>query len=273
MKQTSFRISEETAALLTTLAQRFERSRTRVLELAIRVLARREGVSPQKGKRTMTDKNKTEIVVVMDESGSMASKREDVLGGFNGFVAEQKRLPGEALLTLVMFNTGYRMVLNGVPISDVAPLTPSAYIPGGNTALLAAVHKAITTTGARLAALPEEKRPGQVIVVIITDGEENSSGDEFPREMVVEMVQRQSEQYAWKFIYLGQGLDAFVEANGLGINASVVSNFVSGMAAGSKGIRAAYRAASYVASTSRSGGGIDHYGTQRLIDEDDKKVH
>jgi len=162
-------------------------------------------------------KDATEIVVVMDKSGSMHPRSGDAIGGFNGFLEEQKNLPGEANFTLVLFDTEYFIPIAGKPIHEVEPLTRQTYVTNGGTALLDALARAIVETGKRLAFTPEEERPDKVICVVITDGEENSSR-EHSLVQVREMVKHQEEKYNWKFLYLGIEIDAFQGGMNLGIS-------------------------------------------------------
>ena len=167
----------------------------------------------------MTDKNKTEIVVIMDKSGSMATLQNDVIGGFNSLVEDQKRQPGDASLTLATFDSVTDFVYLCRPIGDVEPLCACTYRPGGSTALLDAICTTIDAVGGRLAKLPEYERPGKVLVVIMTDGEENSSI--FHRLADVRTrIEHQKTKYSWDFVYLGANQDTFHEAGNLGINIS-----------------------------------------------------
>lgn len=163
----------------------------------------------------------TDITLVVDRSGSMGSIREDAEGGVNAFIEEQKRADGEAVLTLVQFDTEYEFLHRGVPINEVEPYKLA---PRGMTALLDAVGRAINETGGRLAAMPEEQRPGLVIFVIVTDGLENSSS-EFTRDQIREMIQHQQEKYNWQFTFLGADQDAFAEAGAMGIDSAGVASF------------------------------------------------
>jgi hypothetical protein len=214
----------------------------------------------------MSDKDLVEVVVVADRSGSMAEKRSDVIGGFNTFLLEQKKVPGRCLLTYVQFNNDREVVHEGKPIEDVPELTPATYVPNGGTALLDALGWAIENTDARLARLPAEKCPSQIIVVIITDGEENASR-KFSLDKIREMIQARSAS-EWRFIYLGQGLDAFAEAGGLGIDLNSHLNYVNNMKGGGGGVSRAYHAMSYAVGTSRLLGEIDHEGTTSALCDD-----
>jgi len=161
-------------------------------------------------------KDTTEIVVVMDKSGSMDNRRDDAIGGFNTFLADQKKEDGDANLTLVLFDTTYSIPIKGKPIREVEPLSFATYRPGGNTALNDALARAIIETGKRLSDMSEEDRPKEVICVVITDGEENSSV-EHTKEQISRMVKHQEDKYNWTFLYLGVGTDAFKEADMIGI--------------------------------------------------------
>jgi hypothetical protein len=165
--------------------------------------------------------NLTDITLVVDRSGSMEEIRTDAEGGVNSFIADQAKEPGEARLTLVQFDTHYEFLQRGVPISQVPKYQ---LIPRGGTALLDAVGRAINETGERLASIPEEDRPGLVIFVVMTDGEENSS-KEFSKARIKEMIQHQQEFYNWHFTFLGANQDAFAEAGGMGIDATGVAVF------------------------------------------------
>ncbi len=159
----------------------------------------------------------TDITVVMDRSGSMNVCLTDAEGGLNHFLDEQKKQPGEALFTLVQFDHEYEFVHRGVPIRTVPYCT---LVPRGNTALLDAVGRAIVETGERLSKMNEADRPALVVVVIITDGEENAS-KEFNRTKIKEMISHQQTAYNWQFTYLGANQDAFAEAGSLGIQGSI----------------------------------------------------
>lgn len=194
-------------------------------------------------------KDATEIVVVIDKSGSMRSKQNDAIGGFNGFLEDQKKEPGEANLTLIMFDTTYNVCYTGKPIAGVEPLNHDTYRPGGGTALNDALARGIIETGKRLADMPEADRPEKVICVVITDGEENSS-KEHTKEQVQEMVKHQESKYDWAFIYLGAGVDAFHEAAQLGIQQDMAVQFADS----GRGVASAYAGTSEAVKGYRSGG-------------------
>lgn len=163
----------------------------------------------------------TDITLVVDRSGSMESIRTDAEGGVNAFIAQQAKQPGEALLTLVQFDTEYEFLHRGVPVQQVPPYQ---LVPRGMTALLDAVGRAINETGARLAAMKAEDRPGLVVFVVMTDGLENSSR-EFSKDQIRQLITRQQDQYSWHFTFLGANQDAFAEAGALGIAAAGAANY------------------------------------------------
>lgn len=172
----------------------------------------------------MTDINLTEIVAIIDRSGSMMSLRNDTIGGFNSFLAEQKKTTGKAKLTLVQFDDKYQIDCDGVDVNSVKDLDQTTYVPRGSTALLDAVGKTIVTVGERLAKMKEEERPGQVIFLIITDGQENAS-KEYQAAKIKEMVQHQIEKYSWTFTFMGGGDAAFSQAAHIGINMANAYNY------------------------------------------------
>jgi uncharacterized protein YegL len=160
-------------------------------------------------------KNLTDITVVLDRSGSMQAIKLEAENGLNHFITEQKELPGYANFTLVKFDTEYEFEYNGVNIQEVKKCN---LIPRGMTALLDAVGRAINETGDRLNKMEEDSRPGLVVFVIVTDGEENASR-EFTKLQIKEMITKQQSVYNWQFTFLGANQDAFAEAAGMGISA------------------------------------------------------
>ena len=171
----------------------------------------------------------TDITMVVDRSGSMESIKSDAEGGINSFIDQQKQEPGEALLTLVQFDTDYEFVHSGVPVKQIPAFT---LVPRGSTALLDAVGRAINETGARLAAMAESQRPALVVFVIVTDGAENSSR-EFTRDQIRTMVEHQQSAYKWQFTFLAANQDAFAAGGSMGIAQDGIAAYSMGKVRGS----------------------------------------
>ena len=204
----------------------------------------------------------TDITLVVDRSGSMQARREDAEGGVNSFIEQQAKEPGEAVLTLLQFDTEYELVHNGLPIQDVPGYE---LVPRGMSALLDAVGRAINETGARLAKMKEAERPGLVIFVINTDGLENSSR-EFTKAQIKEMIEHQQKQYKWHFTFLGADQDAFAEAGELGIPQASSAAFSSDKYA------AAYRATSAKVGRMRSSLMADEMIVDEFTEEERKRM-
>jgi uncharacterized protein YegL len=168
--------------------------------------------------------NLTEIAFVLDRSGSMQSMVEPAISGFNRLLREQQQEPGGARFTLVLFDDYYEVPFHSVPIAEVVELDTTSYVPRGSTALLDAVGRTIDELGATLAAIPEADRPGQVIVAILTDGEENASR-RYTWQDIAKRIHHQSEAYGWKFLFLGANQDAIATAAKMNIHAADSSNF------------------------------------------------
>lgn len=162
------------------------------------------------------NKNLTEIIFLLDRSGSMSGLENDTIGGFNSFIERQCQLEGDTLLTTVLFDDQYQVLWNGKDARKVR-LTSKEYFVRGTTALLDAAGKTILDVGHRLSKTPEEQRPGSVIFVITTDGMENASR-EFTYEKVKELIKHQQDKYSWEFIFMGANIDAAEEAESLGIS-------------------------------------------------------
>lgn len=175
---------------------------------------------------------KTEIIIITDRSGSMATIANDVIGGYNRFIEEQKKVPGEARVTYTQFDTEYEVVYAGKPLAEVPLLDHTTFVPRSMTALLDAVGKTLNQQAERIA---REDWADLVIVCIITDGEENSS-HEFTRERVKEMTAH-AEKTGWKFIYIGANQDSFQAARSIGITLGQTANYVANSAGTAKAYR------------------------------------
>jgi uncharacterized protein YegL len=164
----------------------------------------------------MTDKNLTHIYLLLDRSGSMQSIKTDTEGGFAAFVEEQKRTPGECRVTLAQFDNHYDVVYADRPIADVPPLELQ---PRGSTALLDAMGRLITNAGTGLAAMADDRRPDTVIVAIMTDGYENAS-QEWTHPAIKALVEQQTKDHGWQFLYMGADQDAIEVGRNIGIAAA-----------------------------------------------------
>jgi hypothetical protein len=174
----------------------------------------------------MTDANLTHLYFLLDRSGSMVSLREDTIGGFDTFIAEQRTAPGRCRVTLAQFDNEYDEVYAD---RDIATVPSLVLVPRGSTALLDALGRLVVTAGERLAALPEQDRPGSVIVGVMTDGYENASRD-WTHDRIKALIEQQSHEYGWQFLYLGADQDAIEEGAKMGFAAGKSMTYSRGKA-------------------------------------------
>jgi len=174
----------------------------------------------------MTDANLTHLYFLLDRSGSMVSLREDTIGGFDTFIAEQRTAPGRCRVTLAQFDNEYDEVYAD---RDIAAVPSLVLVPRGSTALLDALGRLVVTAGERLAALPEQDRPGSVIVGVMTDGYENASRD-WTHDRIKALIEQQSTEYGWQFLYLGADQDAIEEGAKMGFAAGKSMTYSRGKA-------------------------------------------
>ena len=169
-------------------------------------------------------KNLTELVFILDRSGSMAGLEGDTIGGFNAMIEKQKNEPGEAYVSTVLFDNESIVIHDRVDIQKVAPMTRADYYVRGCTALLDAVGKAIQHIGNVHKYAREEDRPEKTLFVITTDGMENASR-EYTYDRLKLLIQRQKDKYGWEFLFLGANIDAAKEAARFGIGADRAVNY------------------------------------------------
>ena len=162
--------------------------------------------------------NLTEIVFILDRSGSMAGLEDDTIGGFNAMVEKQKKEQGEAVLSAILFSDGSRVLYDRVDIRKVEPMTDRQYQVSGCTALLDAIGSAVHHIANVHKYAREEDRPGKTIFVITTDGMENASRA-YSYDEVQRMVKHEQEKYGWEFLFLGANMDAISAARSFGIRA------------------------------------------------------
>lgn len=162
--------------------------------------------------------NLTEIIFILDRSGSMHGHEQDTIGGYNAFLDRQRADQShETTVTTVLFDDRYEILHNGLPVHEIVPLTGREYFTRGSTALLDAIGRSISSVGVRLSHMPEDERPGKVLFVITTDGYENASV-EFTYSQIRGMITHQREKYGWAFMFLGADIEAEEIAADIGIS-------------------------------------------------------
>ena len=169
-------------------------------------------------------KNLTELVFILDRSGSMAGLEADTIGGFNAMIEKQKAEAGEAIISTVLFDNTSEVIHDRLTLDRIPRLTQNEYYVRGCTALLDAVGGAIHHIGNVHKYAREEDRPEKTLFVITTDGMENASR-RYTYEKVKAMIQRQKETYGWEFLFLGANIDAAREAARFGIGADRAANY------------------------------------------------
>ncbi|WP_026572922.1 vWA domain-containing protein [Bacillus sp. UNC438CL73TsuS30] len=162
-------------------------------------------------------KNLTELVFILDKSGSMAGLEADTIGGYNAMLKKQQKAEGEAVVTTVLFDHDIELLHDRIHVKGISPITDEDYEVGGTTALLDAIGFTIQKIVKVQKKTMEEERAEKVLFVITTDGMENASR-EFSREKIKKMVQHQKEKYGWEFLFLGANIDAISTAAQFGIN-------------------------------------------------------
>ncbi len=207
-------------------------------------------------------KNLTELVFILDRSGSMAGLEADTIGGFNGMLEKQRREPGEALVSTVLFDNESQVLHDRVPLNKVAPLTDRDYTVRGCTALLDAIGGAIHHIGNIHKYARPEDVPEHTLFVITTDGMENASR-QYTGDRVRAMIQRQKEQYGWEFLFLGANIDAVQTAGRFGIGADRAVNYH----ADSQGTQLNYQVLSAAIGAVRASQPLDA-GWKQRIEED-----
>ena len=179
--------------------------------------------------------NLTEIVFILDRSGSMGGLETDTIGGFNAMLARQKKAEGEALLSTLLFSNETEVLHDREDIKRVAPLGVRDYRVGGSTALLDAIGGAIRHIGNLHRETRPEERPAHTLFVITTDGQENASC-RYSYGELRRLIEGQKEKYGWEFLFLGANMDAVMEAAKIGIGAE----FARGWMANAAGTTVAY---------------------------------
>ena len=194
----------------------------------------------------------TELIFILDKSGSMAGLEQDTIGGFNALLEKQRKLPGEVRVTTVLFNQGYELLHDRIPVSGVAPMTSVDYQVGGMTALLDAIGSTIQKISNVEKNTIQEQQVDKVMVIITTDGMENSSC-EYSYKKIHEMIAMKKNTADWEFIFLGANIDAIAIARQFGVGEDFAVNFH----ADAKGTQLNYDVMSEAVASYRRDGKID----------------
>ena len=207
-------------------------------------------------------KGLTELVFVVDRSGSMGGLESDTIGGFNATLEAHRSAEGEAVVSTVLFDNEIEVLHDRLPIAEVAPISETEYWVRGCTALLDAVGSAVSHIGRVHGYLPEERRPEHTIVVITTDGMENASR-EYGYEQVKQLI-KQKEAAGWNFLFLGANIDAAAEAERIGIASDNAATYM----ADCEGTRVMHRAQCAATVAMRCGEPMAAGSWKREIEED-----
>ncbi|MDI9476532.1 MAG: VWA domain-containing protein [Clostridiales bacterium] len=208
---------------------------------------------------------RTEIVFILDRSGSMSGLEEDTIGGYNSMLEKQQKEEGEAIVTTVLFDHEYEIIHDRINIREIMPITKREYFVRGSTALLDAIGITVNKIINSTRNTKKEYRADKVMFVIITDGMENSS-HEYSYEKVKAMIERQKERYKWEFVFLGANIDAISTAARFGIGENRAANYN----ADSEGLDISYNSVCNMISDIRHSGEIDD-DWKESIDKDYKK--
>ncbi|MBE6871173.1 MAG: VWA domain-containing protein [Ruminococcaceae bacterium] len=211
--------------------------------------------------------NITEIVFILDRSGSMAGFEADTVGGFNATVEKQRMQEGKAYVSTVLFDNESEVIHDRVEIGDIKPMTERDYQVGGCTALLDAVGGAIRHIGNIHKYARKEDVPDHTIFVITTDGMENASRN-YSKSEVKKLIKNQTEKYGWEFIFLAANIDAVQAAENIGIRAERAVNYRQNK----KGVKMTYEAMSNAISAVRRCESLDNERWRADIDESNKNA-
>ncbi len=207
----------------------------------------------------------TELVFILDRSGSMGGLESDTIGGYNALLEKQKSEPGEAIVTTVLFDDNYELLHDRIMIKGIRSITGQDYFVRGSTALLDAIGKTIHKIAGAHQHTDESQRPGKTLMVITTDGLENASR-EYTCQKVRQMIEHQKQEFGWEFLFLGANIDAISTAGKFGIAADRAVNYH----ADSAGTRLNYEVVSDAASCLRASCPLDGSWKER-IDRDYQK--
>ena len=207
--------------------------------------------------------NITEIVFILDRSGSMAGYEEDTIGGFNATIEKQKKLDGTCYVSTVMFANQSKVIHDRVRLDEIEKMTENDYQVGGGTALLDAIGRSIHHIGnVHKYARPEDV-PAHTIFIITTDGMKNASR-QYDSSTVKRMISRQQEKYGWEFIFLAANIDAVETADRIGIRRERAANYRQDR----EGMRTSYAAMSDAISSVRCAESLDSGAWRKNLDKD-----
>ena len=209
--------------------------------------------------------NKTELIFILDRSGSMSGLESDTIGGFNATISDQKKIDGETRVTTILFDNFFEVLHDRINLQDIAPLTEQDYFVRGSTALYDAVALGIRKIANVQKQTRKEGRADKVIMVITTDGYENSSRDT-NAAMLHKMID-DCKKDGWEFLFLGADIDAQAAAGSIGIDSNRAANFVKD----SQGVRVQYDSLNVAISAMRSGAPLPKDWKNKL-DEDNKRA-
>ena len=197
-------------------------------------------------------KGLTELVFILDKSGSMGGLEADTIGGYNSMLAKQQAIEGECRITTVLFNNNYELLHDCIDLKAVSAITEKEYQVGGSTALLDAIGMTIHKIGNAQKHTADDYRAEKVIFVIVTDGEENSSR-EYSAEMIKAQIERQKTKFGWEFIFLGANIDSVQTAGRFGIAPDRAVDYL----ADSEGTELNFKVMAQAVATFREAGTVD----------------
>ncbi|HHX30580.1 MAG TPA: VWA domain-containing protein [Clostridiaceae bacterium] len=205
------------------------------------------------------NKDRTELIFILDKSGSMGGLEADTIGGYNAMLKKQKEVEGECTLTTVLFDNSYELLHDRLDIRAVEPLTEREYQVGGSTALLDAMGRTIHKIISVQKNSSDEFKAGKVIFVIITDGQENSSR-EYSLDRIKGLVEKERDRYGWEFIFLGANMDAIQTGGAFGIAPDRALDYL----ADSQGTQLSYSVMSETITSFRKNGSIPQDKLDRI---------
>ena len=208
----------------------------------------------------------TEMVFIIDKSGSMAGMEEDTVGGFNAMIEKQKKLDGKCYVSTVLFSNRSSVLHDRIDIQKIEPLTEREYCVGGGTALLDAIGGAIHHIGNVHKYARNEDIPEHTIFVITTDGMENASC-EYDSERVKQMIRRQEERYGWEFLFVAANIDAVETARNIGIRRERAANYKQTR----EGTHKVYEAVEYAMCSLRCEASLGDEWKEKLDNQEENK--